>query len=138
MPQFETTYLVSQLFWLLVSFGGLYLGVRFVVFPLFNTIFNKRQNELDIRLNQAETLTQQAQILEEQMNQKHQRRAEHLSNQISMAHEKGQVDFQTAIEQNEQHLMKLFQNQIQKMERDEKTVLKNTDIFIAKAKKGSL
>ena len=57
--------------------------------------------------------------------------------QIAEAHEKGQNDFQKAIDQNEKHLMKLFQNHIQKMEREERGVLKGVNAFVAKAQKGS-
>ena len=101
MPQFETTHLVSQIFWLLFSFGGLYLGVRFIVFPLFDNIFGMRQNKINSILNQAEQLTQKAQDLEEDSASKKQLQEKRSHQRIVLAQEKGQQDFQTTIEQNE-------------------------------------
>ena len=138
MPQFETTYWASQIFWLLVSFGILYLGVRLIVFPLFESIFKARQEKMDTFLNQAEALTKKAEVLEEKKKTEQQKWEQYRQQRLNEAHEKGQADFQKALEQNEKHLMKLFQNHIQKMERDEKVVLKSVDTFIAKAQKGSL
>ena len=138
MPQFETTYLVSQIFWLLFSFGGLYLGVRFIVFPLFDNIFGMRQNKINSILNQAEQLTQKAQDLEEDLSQKKQLQEKRFRQRVLFAQEKGQQDFQTTIEQNEKRLLKVLKNQIQKMEREEKGVLTQADAFTAKVMKGNL
>ena len=138
MPQFETTYWVSQIFWLLTSFGVLYLGVNFIVFPLFNSIFKARQEKIVAILNQAETLTQKADALEEKNLNEQQMQEKRHQQRINEANEKGQADFQKALEQNEKHLMKLFQNQVQKMEYEEKIVLKGVDSFVAKAQKGNL
>ena len=138
MPQFETTYWVSQIFWLLMSFGVLYLGVRLIVFPLFDSIFKARQEKVDALLNQAEVLTKKAESLEEKKQGEQQRQEQRIQQRLNEAHEKGQEDFQKVLAQNEKHLMKLFQNHIQKMERQETDVLKGADTFVAKAQKGSL
>ena len=138
MPQFETTYLVSQIFWLVMSFGVLYLGVRFIVFPLFDSIFKARQEKIDTLLNQAEKLTKEAEEQEKKnLSEQHHQEEKH-HQKMARAQEKAQKDFQKALEENEKHLMKLFQNKIQKMEQEEKSVLKSVDTFIAKAQKGSL
>ena len=138
MPQFETTYLVSQVFWLVISFGVLYLGVRFIVFPLFDSIFNARQKKIDTLLNQAEKLTKEAEELEKKNSSAQHQQEEKHHQKIAQAQEKAQKDFQITLEKNEKNLIKLFQNHIQKMEREEKAVLKSVDTFIAKGQKGSL
>ena len=106
MPQFETTYWLSQIFWLLVSFGVLYFGVRLIVFPLFDDIFKARQEKVDFLLTQAEALTKKAETLEEKRKIEQQRQEQHWQQRLNEAHEKGQADFQKALEQNEKHLMK--------------------------------
>ena len=138
MPQFETTYLVSQIFWLLISFGGLYFGVRWIVFPLFDSIFEARQKKINTLLNQAEKLTREAEALEKKNLTTQLRQEEKFHHKVALAQEKGHQDFQIILEQNEKHFMKLFQNKIQKMEREERTILSKTDSFVAKAQKGSL
>lgn len=136
MPQFETTYFVSQIFWLLVSFGGLYLGVCFIIFPLFKDIFDMRQMKIENILNQAEKLTHDAQVLEEEFIQKKQKQEEQRQQRVMLAQEKAQQDFQKNIKKNEKDLLKMLQNQIHKMEREERTVLMQANVFVAKAEKG--
>ena len=136
MPQFETTYFVSQIFWLLVSFGGLYLGVCFIIFPLFKDIFDMRQMKIENILNQAEKLTHDAQVLEEEFIQKKQKQEEQRQQRVMLAQEKAQQDFQKNIKKNEKDLLRMLQNQIHKMEREERTVLMQANVFVAKAEKG--
>ncbi len=138
MPQFETTYLISQIFWLLISFGGLYLGVQFLVFPLLKSIFKARQYQVDTILNRAELLTKKVQDLEEKQEQYKQRQEKRYSERLAMTQEKSFKLFQEELTKTEKTLLKSFQTKIQKMEHIEKEILDQSGDFVAKAIKGRL
>ena len=70
MPQFDLSVFVGQIFWLLVSFGTLYLGVYFIVFPLFNSIFNARKKLIDTPLEKADKIAMDTQRLELEIEKK--------------------------------------------------------------------
>ncbi len=64
MPQLDISTYPSQVFWILVSFGILYMFViRFVV-PKMTSIFDTRWERIDHNFQRAEELHQEAQQLE--------------------------------------------------------------------------
>ena len=60
MPQFETTFYVNQIFWVLLSFGVLYLIVYYVIYPMISDVLSERRRVVDDYLTQAEQLNKQA------------------------------------------------------------------------------
>ncbi len=47
MPQLDTTYFISQLFWLAVLFTLFYLSIRFLVVPMLQSIISARSHFKD-------------------------------------------------------------------------------------------
>lgn len=60
MPQFDFYTYSSQIFWLLVVFGSLYLAVDRFLVPKVDKIIKNRQNILDSNIKQAISLSEQA------------------------------------------------------------------------------
>lgn len=63
MPQFELVYYLSQAFWMLISFGVLYLIVAYFIFPSLNEIFINRENQIEKDLSAAEKINERADTL---------------------------------------------------------------------------
>lgn len=137
MPQFDTAFWFSQIFWLLISFGGLYLGVTFIVFPLFDKIFSKRAEQIDKPLEKAEQLTQEVQCLQQQLDQKKEAFLKQHQHLLASAHKEELVRFQSALEKKEKDLIRQLQHQVQTLEQNEKKVKEGLSDFVSKAVKGS-
>ncbi len=63
MPQFELVYYLSQAFWMLISFGILYLVVAYFIFPSLNEIFVNREKQIEKDLSAAEKINERADAL---------------------------------------------------------------------------
>lgn len=59
-PPFETWHFPSQLFWLTITFGGLYLVLSRVILPKLGGIIEKRGNTIASALDEAAKLNDQA------------------------------------------------------------------------------
>lgn len=57
MPQFDIATYYSQIFWLIVTFGLLYIFVYKFITPKAEEIFNNRQTNIQDNITQADTLT---------------------------------------------------------------------------------
>ena len=137
MPQFDLSVFVGQIFWLLVSFGTLYLGVYFIVFPLFNSIFNARKKLIDIPLEKADKIAMDTQGLELEMEKKkldlQKRNEEKLNSTYQDEANRLQIVFNKVDKSFSESLKRL----VQKINKDESVVLKNTDTFVQNVLKGS-
>ena len=60
MPQLDPSTFGSQLFWLLVCFGALYLVLSFIVIPRIDKTLAARAETLEGNLAEAENLRVQA------------------------------------------------------------------------------
>ncbi len=60
MPQFELTFYVSQAFWMVVSFGFLYLMMAYLVCPMLEDVFGERERLIQQDLDKADVLRRQA------------------------------------------------------------------------------
>lgn len=56
MPQFDINFYYSQIFWLVVIFGCLYLLVHYFITPVAEKLLNSRQNFIDDNITNAENL----------------------------------------------------------------------------------
>ena len=136
MPQFDPTYFISQIFWLLLSFGGLYLGIQFIVFPLFRTIFTIRQNKMKEVLERADKLTQETQNLEEKQRSQKAFFEKKLTDRINEVYQQQIQEFQKVVTATEKRLLTSLQKKIQSVESEEKKVLAHSDNFVLKVVKG--
>lgn len=53
MPQFDLTPYLSQAFWMLLSFGFMYLIVNFLIFPMMDDVFSERDRLIKTNLDIA-------------------------------------------------------------------------------------
>lgn len=60
MPQFDPTYFAPQLFWLAVTFIGLYWAMTKVALPRIGEVLDERQRKIDDSLDKAAALKAEA------------------------------------------------------------------------------
>ena len=63
MPQFDVAPYLSQAFWMLISFGFMYLLVSYLIMPMLEDVFEKRDTLIKTDLEAAERLNKQAETL---------------------------------------------------------------------------
>lgn len=63
MPQFDITPYLSQAFWMLISFGFMYLLVSYLIMPMLDDVFNRRDTLIKNDLEAAERINKQAEAL---------------------------------------------------------------------------
>lgn len=63
MPQFEMAFYFSQTFWMIISFGFMYLMVAYFIMPMFEDIFSERENLIQKHLSDADRLNKRAEKL---------------------------------------------------------------------------
>lgn len=68
MSAFDLHLYISELFWLLVCFGCLYLLVGKVIVPMADRIVNNRQNTIDNNISIAGQFADKTKLLQEQYN----------------------------------------------------------------------
>jgi F-type H+-transporting ATPase subunit b len=66
MPQFDINFYYSQIFWLVVIFGCLYLLVYYFITPVAENLLNTRQNFIDDNISNAENLAKKAKSINQQ------------------------------------------------------------------------
>lgn len=137
MPQFETTFLVSQIFWLLISFGCLYLGVRWLIFPLYDKIFDARERLIKKPVEEAEELLKKIEVLQQEVDQKKQAFSFHNEQRLNQAYQRGTEYFNSKIQKTDKMLNRILQKKVQKMEHTEKGLLKEKAKFITDVLEGA-
>ncbi len=70
MPQLDTVTFPSLLLWLVVGFGLLYLGLRYVILPKLSSIQEHRFMQIENILDKAESFRTIAKELEERIDSK--------------------------------------------------------------------
>lgn len=70
LPQFDTTWHISQALWLLVTFGALFLAMKAWLLPLLQTTLLSREVEIMDSLKEAESLKDEARVLAQQMDKR--------------------------------------------------------------------
>ena len=63
LPQFDTSWYVGEVFWLLLTFGLLYLGVKYFVFPMIQDVFVERKQLVENDLTIASVVNERAEVL---------------------------------------------------------------------------
>ena len=136
MPQFDTLFFLSQIFWLLVSFGGLYLGVYFIIFPMFQSIFSKRAALIELPLERAENLAKETQLIEQKLAEKKLAYDKRCNEHLNSVYQKNASLLKEALKKTDDSLNAALKKTIQKITTDETAVLKNANAFVKEALKG--
>lgn len=68
MPQFDVSFFTGQIFWMLLSFGFLYLMMATLICPMIEETISERSDRVQADIQAAEDLNRQA----EQINQRYQ------------------------------------------------------------------
>jgi len=63
MPQFESTFFLAQIFWLVICFGILWAAMQFWVVPRLNILQKKRKHSLEAQIEEAKNYQQRAEVL---------------------------------------------------------------------------
>lgn len=63
LPQFDTSWYVGEIFWLLLTFGLLFLGIKYFIFPMIQDVLVERKQVIDNDLSIAELVNQRAEKL---------------------------------------------------------------------------
>ena len=136
MPQFDTTFLFSQIFWMLFSFGVLYLGIRFIVFPMFDKIFEKRNKVTQEPVEKAEKLTREIQEIQTQIEQKKQQQEKRSAKRLQQTYQTALQHFEKELQKTDKNIAISLKKSVQKMETEETRVLNNSADFVIQAVKG--
>lgn len=63
MPQFDVAPYLSQAFWMLISFTFMYLLVSYLIMPMLDDVFERRDTLIKNDLEAAERINKQAELL---------------------------------------------------------------------------
>lgn len=63
MPQFDTAWFTGEIFWILLCFSFMYLGINYFIFPLIQDVFFEREHLVKNDLAIAEIVNKQAEKL---------------------------------------------------------------------------
>lgn len=118
MPQFDLVPYLSQAFWMLISFGFLYLIVAFLLFPMMDDVLSERETLIKTDLEIADKTNSEADLLIKNYNEyilsAHQEKA----NRIKAAYEemhKASTFIETAYEKETRTKIKKTEKKLQQM-----------------------
>lgn len=63
VPQFDTSWYVGEVFWLLLTFGLLFLGMKYFIFPMIQDVFVERKQLVENDLSIASVVNERAEVL---------------------------------------------------------------------------
>ena len=69
MPQLDFNFYIAQIFWLFISFGILFVSMRFWLLPPLIDVLKKREEKIRHILRQADKLSAQAQRVQKNYQQ---------------------------------------------------------------------
>ena len=130
MPQFDTTFLFSQVFWMLVSFGVLYLGISSIIFPLYERIFEKRNKVIQEPLEKAENLLNKIKKIQDQIEQKKQQQEKRNEKRVQQMYQTAFQHLEKEVQKTDKRLMHSLKRKVQKMNIEEKKILNNSSGFV--------
>lgn len=115
MPQFG--FYPSQIFWLIVSFGILFVAMRYFLLPPLEAIIKQREDQVHVLLDQAQALNDQAENLQKEYQQEMDATTQRSTKRLSQVNE--EVAVHTA--EVEEEMLQSLQQDIKKAQ----TTLKN-------------
>ena len=127
MPQFNLLYFPSQIFWLVVSFAALYIAMAYFLLPRVKGVLQKRDEELQKILTQADQLNAKAREIEESyqtyMNEAEQYAASIMNTARQSIEQKGREQEDAYAKQTQDSIAKLQKD----MEQKRQSVLERVD-----------
>jgi F0F1-type ATP synthase membrane subunit b/b' len=63
MPQFNSTFFLAQIFWLMICFGVLWSAMQFWVFPKLEALQSNRKKSLEQKIEEAKLFQHRAELL---------------------------------------------------------------------------
>ena len=140
MPQLDPEFFISQLFWLVVFFSFLLFFLWKVSLPRIAKVIEKRQNTIDENLSYAKELQEQAQKIENKINNQINQAKQDTDDQIKKTISSLQddvaskltvldKDLEDKISKSEKEIMKNRDNEIKNIDKE---ILNITKITISK------
>ena len=120
MPQLNPEFFISQLFWLAVFFSILFVILWRISLPRISLVLEKRQNKIDENLSIAKELQEQAQSVEQKINDQISKAKIESSEKIKKTTSSLQDDLSSKLSLLEKELE-------QKMINSEEEIIKNRD-----------
>lgn len=122
MPQFESAFYTGQIFWMLISFGLLFLWITFIIFPMFQDIFDAREKVIQTHLKQAEKINKQAENLAKSMQEARALADKERADIFAETRISEQDAMQHALDKNQRKCNDRFKQTIQKIQTVENTL----------------
>ena len=122
MPQFEFANYTGQIFWMLISFGILFLCVNYFIFPLFKTIFSAREIVIKKHLKQAEKINQEAEKLAQNLQERNVLTEKKLSFILAKTRTTAQENMRDALTQNRKQCNQHFKKALGQLQTVEQTL----------------
>ena len=140
MPQLDPEFFISQLFWLVVFFSFLLFFLWKVSLPRIAKVIEKRQNTIDENLSYAKELQEQAQKIENKINNRINQAKQETNDQIKKTISSLQddvaskltvldKDLEDKISKSEKEIMKNRDNEIKNIDKE---ILNITKITVSK------
>ena len=140
MPQLDPEFFISQLFWLVVFFSFLLFFLWKVSLPRIAKVIEKRQNTIDENLSYAKELQEQAQKIENKINNQINQAKQDTDDQIKKTISSLQddvtskltvldKDLEDKISKSEKEIMKNRDNEIKNIDKE---ILNITKITLSK------
>lgn len=130
MPQFDLSFFLGQIFWMLVGFGFLYLMMSCLICPMLEEIVSDREEKIKNALRQAEKINGQA----EKINQRYQAfllSAEQEKNdRIQSTYQKIKKEAQKEEDKNDARLRAQVRKTEQKIEKSNHLLEQKIDDFV--------
>ena len=117
MPQFDLSFYPSQIFWLFISFGFLYLMMRYLICPKIEGVLTARESGLQQVLKEAEEMNKQAADFQKQYQAFLVKTEQEKSEKIQKASQDIQRKIRALERKNEKHLLEQVRRAEQKIER---------------------
>ena len=127
MPQFDLSNYTSQIFWMLISFGVLFMWMTFFIFPLFRTIFASRNLIIQKHLTQAEKINKKAEKLAQTLQEKNVLTEKKFTHLLANAHIDAQIEMQQAVDKNHAQCNKKLKQALNQLHTVEDTLSKAMD-----------
>tara|TARA_B100000575_G_C22992534_1_gene572231 strand:+ start:259 stop:750 length:492 start_codon:yes stop_codon:yes gene_type:complete len=131
MPQLNPEFFLSQLFWLAVFFSFLLIFLWRISLPRISMVLEKRQKKIDENLSSAKELQEQAQEIENKINNEISKAKQDADENIKKAISSLQSDVSTKLSTLDEELEKKISNSEKEILRSKELQMKNIDSEIA-------
>jgi len=129
MPQFDVSFFVGQIFWMMFSFGFLYLMMSRIICPMIEEVLEGREKRIRVDLEMAERLNRQAEALH-QRHQTYKIAAEQeKSKRVQSAYIQIQKEMATTENKHEIQLRRKIQSTEQKIDKAARQLRQESEVL---------